>query len=131
MALPKRFREELGETVVLARWYENCLVVVSQDDWQKILRDFTGGQAVTRPARDTDRFLLGGAFEIELDPQGRFVIPAVLRQFANLADLLVFAGLGNRVEIWDKQAWEEHERELMREAGRLAERLAKRGQDKT
>lgn len=132
VALPKKFRQVLGDEVVLARWYENCLVVVSKTAWEKILQDFTGGRAVTLPARDTDRFLLGGAFEVELDAQGRFVVPQALRAYADLKDEIIFAGLHDRVEIWDKVLWEKHERKLLQRAPELAERLAqKRGQEKS
>jgi len=126
LALPKRFREELGERVVLARWYENCLVIVDYKVWGEILKDFTKGSAVTRPARDTARFLLGSAFEIELDQQGRFVIPQVLRDYALLTNEVIFAGLGDKVEIWDKGLWKEHENNILAKAAEFAESLAQK-----
>ena len=125
VALPKAFREEIGNKVVVTRGYEGCLVVVSPSQWEKLVEDAASGPFVSGPVRDTSRFLLGGAAEIELDEQGRFVIPESLLSYAEIKDEVCFLGLGRWVEIWDKERWEEREEYLSKEAGDIAERLAR------
>lgn len=124
-AVPSKYRQELGKHLVIGQWYENCLVIVSQEQWQHLLKQIEEKPFITAPSRDTDRFLLGGAFEIELDNQGRFVIPPSLRQYAGLKEEVVFVGLINRVEIWHNQRWSEHQKYLDEHAEEIAERLNK------
>jgi len=116
--------------VVVGQWYENCLVIISQQQWQKLLKGIEEKPFITAPSRDTDRFLVGGAFEIELDSQGRLVIPPSLRQYAGLKEEVVFVGLLNRVEIWDKANWDKHQKYLDEHAEEIAERLNKVGEKK-
>lgn len=122
-ALPSRFRRELGDTVVLARWYEGCLAIFPLLSWAKIIQQATRGGSVTSPARDTERFLLGGAYELVLDAQGRFIIPKPLRAYAELGDEVVFVGLGNRIEVWSKNRWTEHEQYVLDNAERMIEEI--------
>jgi len=122
-ALPKKYRQELGEKVILARWYENCLVVVGTEVWRKLAGEIAKRPFMVASGRETDRFLSGGAFEIELDKQGRLVIPESLRNYAGLKEEIIFIGLGNRVEIWDSQKWQEYEQYLDEHAEEIAERL--------
>lgn len=125
-ALPKKFREEIGETGIVAKWYESCLVVVGLAKWQNLLAKLTAkSEFVTEPVRDTDRFILGSAFEVEMDSQGRFVVPKVLRDFARLFDEVVFLGLGDRIEIWNKKNWIERESYIQKNAGNMIEKIAK------
>jgi MraZ protein len=124
-AIPKRILTELGSKVIIAKWYENCLVLVSTDTWHALLKRLVGeGQLITTPVRDTERFILGSAFEIEPDSQGRAVIPQTLIEFAGLTDRLVFIGLGDKVEIWDEVKWLEKEKEVAGKAEELIENLA-------
>lgn len=124
-AIPKKFREELGNTGIIARWYEGCLVVVSEKNWTSFFNRLTGkSETFTEPVRDTDRFIFGSAFNISLDEQGRFVIPKVLVDYAGLKDQIVFVGLLDRIEIWDKNAWEEREKTVGEKANLLIEKLA-------
>jgi MraZ protein len=125
-ALPKRFREELGNNVITAKWYENCLVIVSNKGWRVLLDKLTGkSELITEPVRDTDRFILGSAFEVVLDSQGRFVIPKILKDYANLEEEVIFVGLGDRVEVWNKNAWKEREIYVQENAAQMIEEVSK------
>jgi len=126
--VPAKYRRELTKNVVVGQWYENCLVIISQEQWHQLLKQIDKKPFIAAPARDTDRFLVGGAFEIELDSQGRFVIPPSLRQYADLKEEVVFVGLLHRVEIWDKQRWDEHQKYLDEHAEEIAERLNRVGE---
>lgn len=127
VAIPKKFRIQLGVKPILAKWYENCLVLVSEANWEALLKRLTGQeQLITQAVRDTDRFILGSAYELEPDEQGRVIIPANMAAYARLTNELVFIGLGNRVEIWDKQSWETKERLIAKDAAELIERMSKK-----
>lgn len=129
VALPSRFRKELGQIVILARWYEGSLAIFDTGSWEAIVEKITGGSVVTAPSRDTERFLLGGAYELELDKQGRFIIPLPLREHGQLTEEVVFVGLGNRVEIWNKSTWQTREKEIVEHAEELLEKAAKEGKE--
>lgn len=127
-ALPKIFRKQIGNTAIAARWYEGCLVIVGEKQWGELLDKLTAKAAViTQSVRDTDRFILGSAFEIKFDSQGRFVIPRALREYAGLREEAVFMGLGDRVEVWDRQNWEDREELIQKHASSLVEKLANKG----
>jgi len=122
-AVPTKYRQELSQRVVVAQWYENCLVIVSEKQWQSLLSQITEKPFIASPARETDRFLLGNAFEIELDDQGRFVIPKSLIKYAGLNEEIVFVGLLNRVEIWSEDNWDKHQKYLEKNAADIANQL--------
>lgn len=128
ISVPKKIRDELGDELVIARWYEKCLVLVSQGGWQNLMERLTGGsELITSPVRNIDRFVLASGFEIELDTQGRFVIPEILKIYASLTDEVIFVGLGDRVEIWSKENWEMVEEDIQEKADEAIEEIAKKG----
>jgi MraZ protein len=124
--VPAKFRRELKNVCVVAKWYEGCLVIVSKDNWTGILDRLTAkSEFITSPVRDTDRFIMGSAFEVELDGQGRFVIPKILRDYGGLSENVVFVGLGDRAEIWNSERWQKKEEEISQVAEKLIEKIAK------
>ena len=125
VAIPASFRKELGEKFIVAKWYEKCLVLVSIGSWSALLERLKGSsKIITRGVRDTDRFILGSAYELIPDEQGRVVLPLSLVSFAGLGSEVNFIGLGDRVEIWNKEKWEEREEFVAKHAGELLEGLS-------
>ncbi len=125
VAVPKRLRTELGDRFIVAKWYEQCVVMISLTDWEALLQKLTGKQELlTRAVRDTDRFILGSAFEVEVDRQGRINLPANLIPFAKLSTDVVFLGLGSRVELWDATTWGAKEAQIATEAADLLENMS-------
>jgi len=122
-ALPKKFRQLLGKKVVVTAGYENTLMIVSFLSWDKVVGNIVNKPFISGAARETDRFLLGSAFEVELDGQGRFIIPQNLRSYARLSEDIVFVGVGNRVEIWDQSSWKKHQDFLDENIEKIADRL--------
>jgi len=126
VAVPKKFLIELGQKPIIGKWYENCLILVSPEFWQTLLSRLTGGLKVAGlGVRDLERFILGNAFEMEPDAQGRVVIPQLLAEYANLKSDLVFVGLGDRVEIWPKEIWDKKSGELAKTTKEYIEELSK------
>ncbi len=125
VAIPSQFRKDLGEKFILAKWYEGCLVLVSNDFWKALWQRLTGGEEIiVSQIRDTERFIMASAYEMELDDQGRIVIPEKLVSYAGLEDGVSFLGIGDRVEIWDETKWAVKEKLLISEAPKLINELA-------
>jgi MraZ protein len=124
-SLPKKFRNELGENIILTRGYEDALILVNQDMWQKIAQDVINGSFINKNIRDTSRFLVGSATEVQTDKQGRFIIPQALFDHAQLKEDIVFIGLVNWVEVWDKNMWQARLEYLKKNGDEIAQELTK------
>ncbi len=125
LAFPKKFRDEWGQKVVVTQGYEGCLVIVDEKGWQGLIEDAARGPFVSEAVRDTTRFLLGGASEVELDDQGRFVLPANLKEFSGIKEEVVFLGLGRWVELWSQDKWSERKDYIGKHSGEIGEKLSR------
>lgn len=126
VAFPKKFREILGEKIIITKGFEQSLLVISESNWRNVL-DGLERQSVTQSSsRETKRFLLGGASFIELDKKGRFILPEYLRDFAAMTEDIVFLGQDTYVEIWDKKHWDSYSQELNKNISDVAESLTVR-----
>jgi MraZ protein len=130
-AIPKKYLKELGQELILAKWYEDCLVLVNRKFWEALLTRLTGGLKVASlGVRDIERFILGSAFEVEPDNQGRIIIPEVLVSYANLDKELIFLGLGDRIEIWSKSVWDKKAEMIAKTTKEFIEQIAKEEKNK-
>lgn len=127
IAFPKKFRETLGDKLIVTQGYENSLIVVSEEGWKALLEGTEGKPFIQAETRETQRFLLGGASFLELDSKGRFVMPSYLREFAEVKDEVIFLGLSRYVEIWDKKRWESYRQNLEKNIDKISDRLVKDG----
>ena len=114
LAVPVRFRAELAQGAQVSKWIDGCVALFPRADWE-VLAERTAALPVTdQSARTFQRFLFGAAFEVELDRQGRFVLPLVLRQFADLTAQVVVVGARRRLELWSPQRWSRYSAEMDR-----------------
>ena len=126
IAIPKGIRVHLGESFIASRWYEESLVLFSKDDWNALSRKLIGKRKMAvLPVRDTERFILGSAYELTVDSQGRVVMPSALIKFAKLESAVIFLGLGDRVEVWSEKEWEKREEFITKNAAKFVEELSK------
>src|SRR6266700_3457689 len=88
-ALPKKFREILGDKLIITKGFEHCLIVVSEENWKTLLEGTEGRAFTSKSTRELQRFLLGNATDVELDSKGRFVIPNYLREFAGVTEEII------------------------------------------
>lgn len=107
LIIPSKFREKLGEEFVVTQGMDGCLFVYANDDWNTFEQKLTSLPVINKQARQFARFFLSGAAQVEVDKQGRILIPANLREFAGLDKDVVLVGVGSRIEIWSKDKWEE------------------------
>lgn len=105
--VPAKFRESLGETFVVTQGLDNCLFVFPNEEWQAFEEKLKTLPITNKNSRMFSRFFLAGAAMVEVDKQGRILLPQTLRNFAGLEKDCVFIGVGGRVEIWDKGRWDE------------------------
>lgn len=125
-SVPAQLRSQLGENIVIAKWYEECLVIFAKNSFEALLKRIIGRQTlITDPVRGSERFIFTSAFELIPDDQGRIVVPESLINFANLKEDIYFLGVRDRVEIWDKGIWDEKEKLIAKEARSYIEKLAK------
>ena len=122
-ALPKKLREIIGEKLIITLGYENSLIIVPEAGWKALLEGTEGKPFIQSETRETQRFLLGGASNVQLDSKGRFVIPEYLRRFAKIKTEVVFLGLSRYVELWDKQIWEEYRQNLEKNIENISQKL--------
>lgn len=108
LIIPSKLRDGLGDTFVITRGLENCLFVYPQNEWQQLELKLKALPFTKKDVRAFTRFLLSGAIEVELDKQGRVLLPNNLRDFAELDKDCVIIGVSSRVEIWSKKKWEEY-----------------------
>lgn len=107
IAVPVRFRAEFADGGLVSKWLDGCLALHPRAAWESLAARVEPLPFTDVRGRGLERFLYGTAFEIELDKQGRMVVPAVLRGFAKLGDLAVMVGSRTHLELWSTQAWDE------------------------
>jgi MraZ protein len=110
LALPTRYRAELQDRcegrLVVTVHDDRCLMMYPQPDWDEIERKLIRLPNQNKRTRTLQRMVLGHATELELDRNGRLLLPPRLREFASLGKRVVLVGLGNKFEIWNEEAWE-------------------------
>jgi MraZ protein len=127
LAIPAKWRRELGRKVVVTHGLDNCLSVYPIKEWGRVsekLAALSLGQANTR---GFNRFMLAGAVETEVDAIGRILIPDFLKAYASLGTKVVMAGVHSRLEIWDEVRWRAYKDRISKEADALAEKLGEIG----
>lgn len=107
LIVPSKFREQLGDEFVVTKGLDGCLFVYENTEWKALEEKLHALPLTNANARKFSRFFLAGATTCEVDKQGRILLPAVLRDFAKIDKDAVLVGVGSRIEIWSKDAWNE------------------------
>ncbi|MEK7079912.1 MAG: division/cell wall cluster transcriptional repressor MraZ [Patescibacteria group bacterium] len=127
ISLPAKFRKELGGSVIVTRGLDHCLFVYPKTAWKKQADRFAAYSTGSAAGRGLSRLMLAGASEAEVDSAGRILIPDYLKSFASLGVKSVVAGVSDRVEIWDENAWSKYTKSIERDADQFAEKLGDQG----
>lgn len=106
LIIPSKFREILGEEFVVTKGMDGCLFAYANDDWKVFEEKLTSLPITNKDARKFARFFLAGAAQVEVDKQGRILLPSHLREFGELEKDVVLVGVGSRIEIWNRDKWE-------------------------
>ncbi len=127
MAVPAKFRVELAHSAVVTRGLDHCLYVFTQPEWEAMAQKIKALPMTNANARAFQRLMLAGATEVELDGQGRALIPEYLRTYAGLTKQAIVAGVYNRLEIWDEESWNAYKAKTEAASDEIAERLGDLG----
>jgi len=130
ISLPSKFRTEVGKKIVVTYGLDNCLFLFPQKEWQVIAKKLAERGMLQADTRGFNRFMLGGAVEIEVDSIGRILLPDHLRDFAGVSgkkDNAVFVGVYDKVEVWSESRWKAYKKQVVSKALGLAEKLGQVG----
>lgn len=106
LIIPSKFRETLGEEFVVTKGLDGCLFVFDKTEWSAFEQKLKSLPITNKEARQFVRFFLAGAAAMEVDKQGRILLPGVLREFADITKDVTLIGVGSRIEIWSRERWD-------------------------
>ena len=127
LIMPAKLREDMGEKFIITKGLDGCLFGFSQNEWTNFEEKLKTLPLTNKNARDFVRFFLSGAMECEIDKQGRFLIPANLREAAGLEKEAVIIGVGTRLEIWSRDKWKAYNSDENISADEIAENMTMLG----
>ncbi|KKQ40279.1 MAG: Protein MraZ [Candidatus Magasanikbacteria bacterium GW2011_GWA2_37_8] len=127
LAIPAKFRFELKKGAVVTRGLDNCLFLYTKKEWEKLAEKLAALPISQANSRAFARLMLAGAMDVEIDKQGRAILPEYLRIFAGLKKNVVVAGLYSRIEIWDTDKWQSYKTQTETNSNEIAEKMAELG----
>lgn len=127
LAIPAKFRKALAKGAVVTRGLDNCLYLYPISEWKVLAEKISKLPMSQANSRAFSRLMLAGAMDVELDSQGRIVLPEYLRNYARIAKKTVVAGLYNRLEIWDEEKWNIYKSDTEKGSNDIAEKLGELG----
>ncbi len=113
VTLPAKLREELGEGFYVTNGYEGCLNIYDRRGWAEFSGKIRRLPSTNKAARFMQRTFLSGADRPEPDKQGKILITPPHRQYAGLVKEVVILGVGDHIEIWDLQRWNDYNSDNM------------------
>jgi MraZ protein len=125
--VPAKFREELGERFIVTKGLDHCLFIYSKEEWKVLEAKLKGLPFTDKDVRTFTRFFFAGAAECEVDKQGRIHIPQNLREYASLSKEVYAIGVSTRVELWDKEKWEDYAGEDNMSGDEIAQKMTMLG----
>jgi MraZ protein len=126
IVLPAKIKAQLpeasGNNIVVTRGFEPCLVVYPQVEWKKVFSKVSGLNEFNEEYRNFQRNFLRGNTEVDLDSNGRFLIPKTMLKYAQIEKEVIVVGIGNRVELWNPSLYEKYLINDQKEFSKLAEK---------
>ena len=127
MAIPAKFRSKLANGAIITRGLDSCLFIFANEEWEELAKKLVSLPLAQANSRAFARLMLAGAMDVEIDSQGRILIPDYLRKYAGLDKKVVVAGLYNRIEVWDGEIWERYKQKTESSSEEIAEKLGELG----
>lgn len=127
LALPAKFRGELGDKVIITSGIEKCLVIYTQKEWEVMSGKLSNLPISAAEARSFTRVTLANAMEVALDKLGRILVPDYLKEYAGLKKNVVICGLSNRLEVWDSEKWTAYKKEAEKGVEEIVSKLGPLG----
>ena len=127
LIMPAKLRDDIGDKFIITKGLDGCLFGFSQKEWDNFEEKLKALPLAQKNARNFVRFFLSGAVECDIDKQGRFLIPANLREHAELDKEIVIIGVGTRLEIWNRDKWQKYSNDENISADEIAENMTMLG----
>lgn len=127
LAVPVKFRNDLKKGAVVTKGLDGCLFLYTMNEWKTLAEKLSKLPISQSGTRAFARLMLAGAMDVQIDKQGRIVIPDYLRKYAGMKKKIVVSGLYNRLEIWDENSWEKYKKKTEKESEDIAEKLGELG----
>lgn len=127
VAIPVKFRNLLQNGGMLTRGNDGCLVVYRMNEWEIMMEKLAKLPQSKPDVRGYMRFLLSGATDFTMDKQGRINLPGFLKEFAGINRKVVFVGVYDKLEVWEKDKWEEYRSQIEDQTGEYLEQLEEYG----
>jgi MraZ protein len=124
LAVPARFRDQLADGVVVTRGFDGCLLVYPAATWAPLAEKVSALSIGDPDVRLLRRMLFANAVDMQLDKQGRMLVPAELRTQAGIERDAVVVGMHTFIEVWSPEGWAAQADAVERDGGAIAERLA-------
>lgn len=135
IVLPARIKSNLpevnGNNIVITRGFEPCLVVYPMVEWKKVFSKVAGLNEFNEEYRNFQRNFFRGNTEVELDNNGRFLIPKTMLKYAQIDKDAMVVGMGNRIEIWNPELYDQFLISDQKEFSKLAEKYLGENEDET
>jgi len=127
ISLPVKFRKEMGKSLVVAPGLDNCLSLFTLKEWNKVSEKLSDSSMLASDNRSFSRFMFGQAVVVDVDANGRILIPENLKNSSGLTNKVVVIGVENRAEIWNENAWNDYKKVVEGQADALADKLGQIG----
>lgn len=128
ITIPVKFRKELGNSFMITNGLDGCLFIFPDKEWKIFETQLrTQGVLSNKDVRTLTRYFVGGGVSSILDKTGRTIIPSSLRDNAGLDKEIVLVGVLNRIEIWDKDKWNNQTKNIRDNADEIANHLDELG----
>ncbi len=127
VALPVKFRSKFDDGCIVTRGLDHCLWVYTREEWEKLAQQIGQMPLTQKNARNFSRLMLSGAIEIQPDKVGRVNLPSYLKEYSNIKNKVVIAGVYNRLEIWPEEVWKSFKKEMEDSSDEIAEQLSEVG----
>lgn len=127
LSIPAKYRRDLAEGIVATRGLDRCLFLYPKRGWEAIAKRLAELPISQKKSRAFTRLMLAGAWDADIDQQGRLVIPEYLRAYAGIKKQVTVAGLYNRLEVWDEDRWHDYKQETEQASEDIAESMAELG----
>lgn len=127
ISLPVKFRKEMGKSLVVAPGLDNCLSLFTLKEWNKVSEKLSDSSMLASDNRSFSRFMFGQAVVVDVDGNGRILIPENLKNRSGLNGKVVVIGVQNRLEIWNENAWTDYKKIVEGQADALADKLGQIG----
>ncbi len=127
LSLPVKFRKEIGKKIVVTPGLDGCLFGFTLKAWENISEKLGESSMLQSDTRSFNRYMFGGAVEVDVDAIGRILVPDFLRERSGLKGKVSIVGVQDRIEIWNEKQWMDYKAGVEKRADALAEKLGQIG----